>query len=113
PGLNLESQADGCGVVGLPSNFTEGIDDLLIFASVGAIDGPGNVLAFSFPCFIRQPAPNIQTLIGIMKFDSEDLENMIARGNLTDVIQHEMLHVVGVGTLWEDLSLIADMGTPQ
>jgi hypothetical protein len=113
PGLNLESQVEGCGVAGLPINFTEAIDDLMIFASVGTIDGPGNVLAFSFPCFIRQPAPNIQTLIGIMKFDSDDLENMIARGNLTDVIQHEMLHIVGLGTLWDDFGLLAGRGTPQ
>ena len=113
PGLNLESQVEGCGVAGLPSSFSDAIDDLLIFASVGTIDGPNNVLAFSFPCFIRQPAPNSQTLIGVMKFDSEDLESMIARGNLTDVIQHEMFHIVGIGTLWDDFNLLAGRGTPQ
>jgi hypothetical protein len=113
PGLNLESQTDGCGVEGLPANFSEPIDDVLIFASVGTIDGPGKVLAFSFPCFIRQPAPNLQTLIGIMKFDSEDLQTVITRGILGDVIQHEMLHVVGIGTLWKNLGLISGAGTPQ
>lgn len=110
--LNL---AEGCGVEGLPVAFTDAIDDLIIYASVGPIDGVNNVLAFSFPCFVRGRAgdPNRQTAIGIMKFDADDLDNMIARGNLTDVIQHEMLHVVGIGTLWNTYGVLAGAGTPQ
>jgi hypothetical protein len=48
-----------------------------------------------------------------MKFDADDLDNMIARGNLTDVIQHEMLHIVGIGTLWNAYGVLAGAGTPQ
>jgi hypothetical protein len=106
PGVNLESD---CRVPGLPSAFAEFVDDVVIYASVGAIDGPNQILAFSFPCYVRLPSQ--QTLVGVMKFDSEDLDNMIARGNLTDVIQHEMLHVVGIGTLWSRLSLLSGAGT--
>ena len=106
PIVNLESD---CRVPGLPSAFAELVDDVVIYASVGAIDGPNQILAFSFPCYIRPSSQ--QTLVGVMKFDSEDLDNMIARGNLTDVIQHEMLHVVGIGTLWNRLSLLAGAGT--
>jgi hypothetical protein len=100
PALNLASETDGCGVEGLPTNFSEPVDDVLIYAAVAAIDGPNNVLGFAFPCFIRDPAPNFQTLIGIMVFDSTDIQNMLLRGNFTDVVTHEMLHVVGIGTLW-------------
>ena len=103
--------ASGCGVDGLPTAFTGQIDDVIIYASVGPIDGVNSVLAFSFPCFIRTPPPNSQTVIGIMKFDSDDLNNMIAQGNLTDVIQHEMLHVVGFGTLWNLYGVLAGAGT--
>ena len=103
--------ATDCDVDELPNSFSEVVDDVVIFASVGPIDGVSKVLAFAFPCFIRAPFPARQTVIGIMKFDSDDLQNMIARGNLTDVIQHEMLHVVGVGTLWNSFGLIADRGT--
>ncbi|HEX6574315.1 MAG TPA: hypothetical protein VF042_05030, partial [Gemmatimonadaceae bacterium] len=106
-----------CGVAGLPTAFSGTIDDVIIYASVGPIDGSGssggNILAFSFPCFIRGPLPARQTAIGVMKFDEADLSAMIAQGNLTDVIQHEMLHVVGLGTLWNELSLIQGAGTPQ
>ena len=51
--------------------------------------------------------------IRIMKFDEADIDNMIARGNMTDVIQHEMLHVVGLGTLWTSFSLVQGAGTPE
>jgi hypothetical protein len=105
--------ASDCGVPELPNAFSEVVDDVVIFASVGPIDGASKVLAFAFPCLVRGPFPARQTVIGVMKFDSDDLDNMIARGNLTDVIQHEMLHVVGVGTLWNSFSLIADRGTEQ
>ena len=107
--INLES---GCNVTGLPTAFIDPVDDVIIYASVGPIDGVNQILAFSFPCFVRGPAPvERRTIIGIMKFDSDDLDNMIARGNLTDVIQHEMLHVVGIGTLWNSFSLLQGAGT--
>lgn len=106
--INLESS---CQVTGLPTAFIDPVDDVIIYASVGPIDGVNQILAFSFPCFVRAPFPSRQTVIGIMKFDSEDLDNMIARGNLTDVIQHEMLHVVGIGTLWTSFNLLSGGGT--
>ncbi|HZI99040.1 MAG TPA: leishmanolysin-related zinc metalloendopeptidase [Gemmatimonadaceae bacterium] len=106
PVVNLESD---CRVPGLPTAFTEFVDDVIIYASFGPIDGPSKILAFSFPCYVRLPSQ--QTLIGVMKFDSDDLDAMIARGNLTDVIQHEMLHVVGIGTLWGRLGLLSGAGT--
>src|SRR5678809_1028011 len=40
---------------------------------------------------------------------------MILRGNFPDVITHEMLHVVGLGTLWgpDEYNLRQGAGTPQ
>jgi hypothetical protein len=112
PAIDFQNE---CGVAGLPTAFSEPIDDVIVYASVGPIDGASSVLAFSFPCFIRGPAgsPNRQTVIGVMKFDSDDIDNMIARGNLTDVIQHEMLHIVGIGTLWKIYGVLAGAGTAQ
>jgi hypothetical protein len=94
----------------LPVAFNEPIDDVLIFASVGPIDGPKNILAFAGPCAQRSGA-NKQSLIGVMKFDSEDIDSLLARGNFQDVVQHEMLHIVGVGTLWSSYNVIAGAGT--
>jgi hypothetical protein len=113
---DLSSNTEGCGVPGLPTAFSERIDDIVIFATITPIDGPNNILGSAFPCFIRDgPAPNLQTVIGIMRFDSDDIESMVLRGNFTDVITHEMLHVVGLGTLWgpEEYNLRQGAGTPQ
>ena len=113
PALNLAHPTEGCGVPGLPTAFSEPIDDIIIFATVTPIDGPNNVLGSAFPCFIRDVAPNQQTLIGIMRFDSDDIEGMVLRGNFTDVITHEMLHVIGLGTLWGVYNLRQGTGTLQ
>ncbi|MEO8577037.1 MAG: leishmanolysin-related zinc metalloendopeptidase, partial [Gemmatimonadales bacterium] len=106
--ISLES----CGITGV-TTFQESVDDVIIYAAVAPIDGPGRVLAFAGPCLIRGPATqsNRQTVVGVMKFDAADLDTLIARGTLTDVIQHEMFHVVGLGTLWNTYRVIAGAGT--
>lgn len=77
--------------------LNETLDDVVIFATVAAIDGPGNVLGSAGPCIIRTGGV---TLIGFMTFDSADLDALAVQGRLELVILHEMLHVIGVGTLW-------------
>ena len=81
------------------------IDDVLIFAKVGPIDGQGNVLGSAGPCFVRTAAPTL-TVIGVMVFDSADLASMQTKGTLQEVILHEMGHVLGVGTLWKSAGLL-------
>ena len=78
----------------------EQIDDVIIYASIKDIDGPGKVLASAGPCFTRPTSVGTMTAIGLMFFDSADLNSISQGGNLQDVITHEMLHVLGVGTLW-------------
>ena len=111
--IDLSSNTTGCGLPGvtLPAGI---IDDVVIYASVAPIDGVGKVLAFSGPCFIRNsPGATTDnlTVIGSMQFDSDDIQNLITRGSLKDVIQHEMLHVVGIGTLWTTKGVLAGAGT--
>lgn len=99
----------GCGLPG--ETLDEIIDDVLIFAAIKGIDGPGNVLASAGPCFIRITDIGDMTAVGVMNFDSADLETLAAGASLEDVITHEMLHVVGIGTLWDNnRSLIGSGG---
>jgi hypothetical protein len=113
PDVNVGATAidldKGCGVTGVSLPAGTIIDDVIIYAAVAPIDGPGKVLAFSGPCFIRNPGS--LTVIGVMQFDSDDIQSLIAKGSLKDVIQHEMLHVVGIGTLWTNKGLLAGAGT--
>ncbi len=87
---------NACGTgspsVGIP------IDDILIFAAVTTIDGPGGILGSAGPCVIRGPAG--LPIIGTMHFDVADVTNLEAQGSLSSVILHEMGHVIGIGSYW-------------
>lgn len=75
------------------------VDDVVIYAEVGPLDGAGNTLAQAGPCLIRSGGV---TSYGVMSFDSAD----VASFNLTAVILHEMGHVLGIGTLWPRFGLV-------
>jgi hypothetical protein len=95
--------------------INETIQGTLIFASVDTIDGPGRTLAQAGPCYIRNTAgvDDFRTSIGIMKFDSADIANLVASGNFQEVITHEMMHVIGLGTFWgsNGKNLLVNEGT--
>lgn len=89
--------------------LTETVGGLLILASVGPIDGPGSILGQAGPCLVRTGGQGIPAL-GVMSFDEVDMDLMSSRGLLNGVVLHEMLHVLGIGTLWgpDRQSLVAD-----
>jgi len=105
-GLDIEE------CIGESTVLTGSIPGLVIYASVDSIDGPGKTLAFAGPCYIRgtEAALDYRTLIGRMQFDSADLASLAGNNNLQDVITHEMLHVVGLGTFWGPRGLIVNSG---
>ncbi len=84
------------------------VDDLVIEATAPAIDGPGNILGSAGPRFIR--SSNSLPISGIMEFDSADIAEEEAAGKLEDLILHEMGHVLGIGTIWDNLGLITGEG---
>jgi hypothetical protein len=90
-----------CGVTGVTLN--ELVRDVIIFAQIKPIDGPGKILGSAGPCLVRNTSR--LTIIGVMQFDSDDLAalavpNGTGPTRLEQVILHEMSHVVGFGTLW-------------
>jgi len=99
-----------CGFPELPV-LNETIDDLVIYASVQDIDGPGKILAQAGPCAFRGRSQAYLTMIGVMEFDSADLDRIGTNGTLQDVITHEMMHVLGIGTLWYAQGLTLNPGT--
>lgn len=86
------------GLFGWVPGFSGTVDDVLIDARVGPIDGPGSVLGRAGGLLIR--LPQWQPYYGVMEFDEADLANLAAEGRLGDVILHEMGHVLGLGTNW-------------
>src|SRR5690606_6682753 len=85
------------------------IQGLDIYVRVQEIDGAGNVLGNAGPCLVRQ-SNNFKPALGVMRLDEADLENLTT-ARLDALILHEMLHVVGVGTVWSDNGLLVGDGT--
>ncbi|MEO8451124.1 MAG: leishmanolysin-related zinc metalloendopeptidase [Gemmatimonadota bacterium] len=104
--FTLDVDDDFCG-----PRLDETIDDVVIFASLERIDGPGGVLGSAGPCFIRDD--NGLTVMGRMRFDTDDLASLESSGLLNTVILHEMGHVLGIGSLWdlEGIDLLRQAGT--
>jgi subtilisin-like proprotein convertase family protein len=81
----------------------ETIDDIVIDASGTAIDGPQGILGQAGPTQLRPGS--FLPAAGVMEFDTADLSAMEADGSLVNVITHEMGHVLGFGTNWDELGL--------
>lgn len=104
------NRAAGLCATWLPA-INETINDVVIFARIGAIDGAGKIIAQAGPC-IYSTADNLP-LIGVMEFDEADLTESLNNGTFGDVVLHEMGHVLGVGTMWNvGRSLLVDAGSP-
>jgi hypothetical protein len=99
-----------CGIGGIPV-YTEPLDDVVIFAAIAPVDGPGKVLARAGPCAFRNSANGGFAAFGIMEFDVDDVAAMTSLGTLQDVITHEMLHVLGIGTAWISRGLLTGART--
>lgn len=85
------------------------IDDVVIDAAGLRIDGPAGILGRAGPTYLRPGS--LLPARGVMEFDTGDLERMEKDGSLEDVIVHEMGHVLGMGTLWEQMGLLEGAGT--
>jgi hypothetical protein len=64
------------------------------------IDGVGGILGQAGPTAGTVQAGYTLTTAGEMQFDSADIDFLITKGSFTDVIKHEMAHVIGFGTWW-------------
>lgn len=81
------------------------IDDLRIDATAPKIDGSGGILGQAAPTAFRSGSD--LPFRGFMEFDSADLASLEAGGQLSQVIVHEMGHVLGFGTIWTDKGLLS------
>ena len=105
PVLNFDMSR--CSIQGATLNET--VDDLVIFALVTPIDGVGRVLASAGPCILRTQSRF--PVIGVMRFDVDDIGALSGNGRLAAVVLHEMLHVIGIGTLWRSKDMVLNSGS--
>jgi hypothetical protein len=74
------------------------IDDLYVSAELKAIDGVGGILGQAGPTAVWSATE--LTAAGQMQFDSADAVNYLGKGLWDDIVTHEMMHVLGFGSLW-------------
>jgi len=86
--------------------INETIDDVVIYVIAEAIDGDFGTVGQGGPCRVRNSS-NLP-FFGGMQFDTADLTRLENNGDLEAVIQHEMGHVFGFGTLWTALGFLQD-----
>lgn len=91
---------------GFPDVPRDPIPGLVIYVRVTAIDGVGQVLGAAGPCLVRPSSQRNLPALGVMRFDEADLANLATAGRLETVILHEMMHVLGFGTIWTDNALL-------
>jgi leishmanolysin len=104
PDIQVTIPPNAC-LTGQPG-INEIVDDVVIFAAIDSIDGPGKILGQAGPCFVR--TLKHLPILGVMQFDSADVATLIAGGSFGLVIEHEMGHVLGYGTIWQADGLLAN-----
>jgi hypothetical protein len=103
-------------ITGYNSKVTSNqITGLTITAGVLPSDGLNGVLGSAGPqtlwnSFRAGGYALAQT--GVMDFDLADINNLIGNGSFLSVVEHEMAHVLGFGTLWTTNNLYSN-GTGQ
>lgn len=98
-------------VADLPDTTFNGVpvDDLLIDASLNFIDGPGGILGGAAPDAFRPGS--LLPIHGFMQFDTADLAQQEASGKLLALVLHEMGHVLGIGSIWQEKGLLQGAGS--
>ena len=81
------------------------IDDILITAELGQIDGVNGILGQAGPTSVRTAGSLPAT--ATMKFDIADVTAMGVEV-FTDVVLHEMAHSLGFGSIWSRLGLVTN-----
>jgi Leishmanolysin len=76
------------------------ITGLTINAFGVGIDGVGRVLGSAGPTWGVFDGGFVLPTVGEMQFDTADIDRLIGNGTFTDVVKHEMAHVMGFGTSW-------------
>ena len=74
------------------------VDDLYVSAELKAIDGTGGILGQAGPSAVWTTTE--LTAAGQMQFDVADAVNYRGLGLWDDIVTHEMMHVLGFGSLW-------------
>ena len=83
------------------------VDDVFINVLAFPIDGPGGTLAQAGPDTFRPGS--LLPSSGTIQIDTDDLDH----DKMFDIIVHEIAHVLGLGTIWNELNLVTEGDGPN
>ena len=70
----------------------ETVNDLVVFVRGARIDGPNSIVAQASPCYVS--AGTKLPIVGYLEIDSEDLDALVNRTVLDDVVLHlSLIHI--------------------
>lgn len=97
---------------GLPSAIVDGkiIDDINIKIGLSNLDGANGTQAQTKIDFMRYGT--LLPAQSIVQLDGADIAELERSGRLFSVVQHELLHALGFGNLWEAKGLVDYAKTP-
>lgn len=91
------------------TGYKDGVPfDGIVISASGYLGSVGGVLASAGPSDIAFSSGTRYAMTGSMAFDTADIGNLISNGSFSDLIKHEMAHVIGFGTLWAINRLYSD-----
>ena len=93
PGSNKPTYS-GC-------NYPALIDDVYVCARIAKDDGKGGTLAYAGPDRLRGGIRGLP-YSGFISFDQDDVQTLKDNGTFQNVIEHEMGHILGIGSIWSD-----------
>lgn len=106
PDVSVNVAAGACGVG--HSALSGVVDDVVLFVEILAIDGVGGTLGSAGPCGVRGGGG--LTALGVIRLDEADVNTLVGNGHLTDVLIHEIGHVLGLGTFWVSRGHVSGAG---
>lgn len=87
---------------------TQMVDDIVISAELRAIDGAGGILGQAGPTALR--IGSYLPATAMMQFDSADAASYLSQGLFDEIVTHEMMHAVGIGSIWANKALLSGSG---
>jgi hypothetical protein len=104
---SINTGVPGLGTVPcIPQIANQTVKDVNIYVYIRPIDGTTgtNILGLATPVYARDGS--LLPYAGCMIFDQDNIQELLTSGGLYNVILHEMAHVFGFGTIWDEKGLL-------